>query len=323
MTQVITAIALWVLFCICVTRLRRGHDFSIALSALCLALTFTITTDAVYVQVDNFLGGNNLADLAKQTTLVFGVFFLSRCVIGAVGIHNEYKVRRIALIFLISVLIVQTLAFFAIDATPSTVHFMNTFGDRPATLVYSLSHFVYFGVVLGITGWVTFRFAVIPSRDMLRIAMSVLVLGCFLSVLIALVITVRDIARIIGPENIVDPLNGVYKILLVTSTCTIALGLSIPPIATAFREARNRRRCQHLIAILRPALHRIRLDDRRFTLDELTSSLSYVAQLHRIVVEIRDTQLVNPNLLLLNEEDQALIQAETVVTTSDFITSKF
>lgn len=254
------------------------------LAALFGAVALTLNLDAFYLWLDGLLGAINLVDLAKHTSLVLSSFFLARAVLAVVN-RLTTRLARALLLTLLVTLVVQSVAFAAIDAHPTTTMFMATFGDRGATLVYSLSHFTYFAVAETIAVAVAITVSIRGESRLHRFALVALAIGGAASVANFMIILVRDTSRLAGATDIADALNAPYQALVLLIAVGSCIGLGFPAAVGAAR----RHKVSKLVARLQVVSERWNvtsyLDDEEDHLQR-----EEVSTLRQLVISLRTAQ---------------------------------
>ncbi|WP_423921570.1 hypothetical protein ACPEEZ_01050 [Frigoribacterium sp. 2-23] len=321
MNDVILPAVMWAVVICCAFPRRRGRDLSVLLAGLFMALSFTVTAGPVYRAVEHLTGDVNVTDLIKHTLFVVAVTFLARAILRAVGpasFARGSRLRRFGALVPLGVLVVQTVAFVAIDRSAgSTTSFMLEFGDQPAAMVYSMAHFVYFGVTLGAVGFACVHSGYQSAPTFVRVGIRFLIAGCAVSVVTAALLVVRDATRVAGLREFSDTLQQGYAPLLLASVLLVALGLGLPPVL----GGSTRRQLARQLPELTVGLERMRdraSGDRvslrfpsgtRMPGDEATP----LDEVHRLVVEVRDQMFLNPAFVPTDDEQRVLARSERLV----------
>lgn len=286
---------------------RSANGF---LAATFGALALTLNTDLVYAFVDPLVGGQNYVDLAKHTCLVLCAFFLAKAALRIAG-RERARDSLVLQVGLVATAVVQTVAFLAVEVDLSTTDFMETFGTQPAAVVYSLSHFLYFGLAEAMTLWAAlaiFRTAEDPVEKGGAIALAI---GAIAAVGNVAVITLREVARLAGMTDLASALEPPYKALLILIALGNCVGLGLPALRGAARRRRSARTISPLLRTLEPAHLRVMADDRL-----LLQAGSEDDQLERLliaVVGIRDAQSTQHDVILRQGELEALARAERLL----------
>lgn len=268
-------------------RQRLPYSF---LAATFGALGLTLGLDPVYVALESVLGGRNWVDPAKHTCLIVCALFLAFTVLTSVNRLTRSMVCALLLGGGVA-LTVQFVSFVFVDASPSTTEFMQTFGHQLPTVIYSASHFGYFGfaealtLVAAVAVWRT-----APSHY--RIAIMALGSAAVAAVLIVATITVRDWARFAGVAGIADAMDPAYKALLVVIAVGNCVGLGLPAILGPRSDNREERISSQVLESLTPTHTRARqalgvvgLEDgiEQFQLD-------HMSPLRKITIALRDAE---------------------------------
>lgn len=280
------------------------------LAALFGATALTLNMEMVYNFLDPLLGAQNYVDLTKHTSLVLCALFLAQAALGASdrARARDLRVLRIGLIVTIAI---QTLAFFAVDAQPSTTDFMESFGDQPAAAVYSLSHFLFFGLAEAITLWVALHLFCSTRDGVGRVGAVALAIGAAAAVGNVGVIGVREVARLTGQADFASTLDAPYKVLLILIALGNCIGLGLPALQGAARRRRYTRSISALVDVLEPVHQRVMADDR-FLVD-LGDASDQLSRLEVAVVGIRDAQSTQRDVNLSDREQGALTTAEALL----------
>lgn len=237
MSHVIVAAAMWAMLVACLFRLRaRGRSAIPALTAASIAVSQTINIDWINLHLDDLLGDVGLSNMTMMTFFVVGIFLLGENLKAATG---GRAFQPPAWVVLSVVLAVQTVSFFAINGRASTVHFTSTYGDQVATLIYSQSHFLYFGATLATVGVAVLRSGVLALPGAQRVGFGILLGASGVASIESLVIITRDLAGVIHAPSVYDAAEEIYKLLLPVVALAIATGLSIPPVVAAIKSRRH------------------------------------------------------------------------------------
>ena len=242
LNDVLLPLFAWALVACCAFPLRRGRDRSVLLSALLMALAFTVTVPHVYVALDRMTGGTSVAELVKMTLVVVAAWTMSRGITRAVG--TSVVPSSVTGVVLVVVLVVQTVAFLLVDRSGgTTTSFSLVYGDQPAAMVYSMAHFVYFGATLGAAGVACLRSGYGSAPRAVRIGVRLLVVGCAVAVLTSVDLVVRDVGLVLEREEVWGPAQGAYPPLLLLSVVLLALGLGLPPLLVGRPVVASRGSC--------------------------------------------------------------------------------
>lgn len=310
MTQLLVSALLWLLVASLLV-LRRGRaDRSILWSALTIAVAMTLNIDALYRWIDGLLGGSDLATLAADLALMLGIFFLGRAVAKA----TEYRPRivRFALgrTVLGVALLAAVVAFALIDRGTTTTTFMLDYGAQPAAAAYSMTQFLYDGIVLTAMAAVATR-QVRLGRGADRLPAVSLLIGSALGLLLAVVVITMDIAHLAGSTSLMLGLGAAYSPLFLSTFLFLCLGLAGQPAIRLLR-ARSRASATHrLVAETTPIWQRAsRVRPGMSQQDAAGFSVAGPeTRLHRQVVEIRDAA-VDPRVSFeLSDAERVVVKA--------------
>ncbi len=198
MIQAVTAAVIWGLVLCLLPGARTRKDHSILVAAVAIATALSLNVDPIYLAGDQALGGHNLLDLLANILMVVGIYFLSQAILRAAEL-NDAPVRRdrrgLLILGLVSLGLV--LAFLRIEAPASSTKFMLDYGEQPAAALYSAIQFVYIGVVVGVTGYVCFRFRRRMAASYFRVAFTLIGIGCSLALVVVLAVLGMDVANLL------------------------------------------------------------------------------------------------------------------------------
>lgn len=309
-TSLVIVAILWTMVAATGARLAVGAHSGTAVSpygflaALFGAIALSLNLDPLYVALDDVLGERNLVDLAKHTALVLCAFFLAKATLAMIGALNIRRERWL-LSTMCAVLVIQAVAFAAIDAQPTTTTFMATFGDRVPTLIYSLAHFSYFGFAEATAIAAALHFAAGGSWIRRTAALGFGVAGVA-ALLNLLVIATRDVLRLTGGTGGIDALDDVYKALVLAIAIGNLLGLGLPALLGAVRRRKgpsDRKSLSRAIDVISSAFERLDAETRdRFRVSTADAIDREAWHLSRIVVNLRDGQAVHAIHLTAAEE---------------------
>ncbi|MFZ7087865.1 hypothetical protein [Curtobacterium sp. RRHDQ10] len=307
---------MWIVVGACVFPVRRGRDTSVLTAATLMALAFTVAVHGLAIAIDDALGGGNGAELLKQTLFVGAVAFLSRGITTAVG--GRVPRPGTAWVVPLGVVAVQTVAFAHVDMVDGTqTAFMSHYGDQFAAMVYSMSHFVYFGVTLGAAGIACLGSGYASAPRAVRLGIRILIAGCASSVVTAVLLVVRDVIAVTGRTDTADTVNRAYAPLLLVSVVLVAAGLAIPALAGGVVRRRVALELPELIVGLEALRDRVSRADRRLRLPSGVRAPGATAtrldEVHRLVVEVRDEMFLDPQFTPTSAEERLLVRGETLV----------
>lgn len=232
MIQIVTASVIWGLVLCILPGVGSRRDHTILIAAVAIAAALSLNVDPIYVAGDALLGGRNLLDLCANVLMVVGIYFLSQAILRAAE-FNDASVRRdgLGLTILICVVVGLAVAFFGIDAPVSSTKFMLDYGNQPAAAAYSSIQFVYIGIVVGLTGYVCFRFRRRMATIHFRLAFTLIGIGCTLALIVVFAVLGMDIAHLLGDLGSMGRLAIVYDVSFVGAMLFLCAGLALPPVA--------------------------------------------------------------------------------------------
>ena len=317
MIQEVTATVIWGLVLCLLPGARTRKDHSILVAAVAIATALSLNVDPIYLEGDRALGGHNLLDLLANILMVVGIYFLSQAILRAAEL-NDAPVRRdrrgLLILALVSVGLV--LAFLLIEAPISSTKFMLDYGDQPAAALYSAIQFVYIGVVVGVTGYVCFRFRRRMAASYFRVAFTLIGIGCFLALVVVLSVLGMDLAHLLGDQATMQQLAAIYDTSFVGAMLFLCAGLALPPVARRIVQRSQQRTQAGLLEDLTSTWEKAtatRKDGRLATPDGVIERGDpETRRLHRMLVEIEDALLMDPAAAkLLDEADfQTLTRTE-------------
>ncbi|WP_157372126.1 hypothetical protein [Arthrobacter sp. Soil736] len=283
------------------------------MAAVTIATALTLNIDQVYVAGDALVGSRNVLDLLANILMVVGIYFLSRAILRAAD-PEEIPSRRdhFGLAILGLVIVGLIVCFSAVAAPYSSTSFMKDFGDQWSAAVYSAVQFGYIGIVVGITGYTCFRFRGNMSRPYFRIAFTLIGVGCSLAVILVLAVLGMDVLHLHGDLVGMRALSLVYDAALVGAMAFLCAGLALPPTARRISRRRESKTEATLVGRLTEVWEKT-TDQRREV--RLVSSAEIVdrpdsarRRLHRMLVEIQDALLIDPELLkVLDDRDHQVL----------------
>ncbi|GAA3640775.1 hypothetical protein GCM10022200_25590 [Microbacterium awajiense] len=310
MTQILVSALLWLLVASLLI-LRRGRaDRSILWSALTIAVAMTLNIDGLYRWVDGLLGGTNLATVVADLALMLGIFFLGRAVAKA----TEYRPRivRYALgRWVLAVALVCTVVAFAfIDRGATTTTFMLDYGAQPAAAAYSMTQFVYDGIVLTAMAAVTTR-QIRHGRGADRLPAISLLIGSALGLLLAAVVIAMDIAHVTGSIAVMLSLGAAYSPLFLATFLFLCVGLAAQPAIRWLRARTRVNATRRFISQTTPMWQRANRVRPGMSQHDAAAynAADPETRLHRQLVEIRDAA-VDPRVLFeLGDAERVTVDA--------------
>ncbi|MFX1821801.1 hypothetical protein PV768_18640 [Pseudarthrobacter sp. CC4] len=317
MIQAVAASVIWGLVLCLLPGARTRKDHCILVAAVAIATALSLNIDAIYRAGDQAIGGRNLLDLCANILMVVGIYFLSQAILRAAEL-NDAPVRRDrrGLLFLGVVSAGLVLAFLFIEAPVSSTRFMLDYGDQPAAALYSAVQFVYIGVVVSVTGYVCFRFRRRMAASYFRVAFTLIGVGCSLALVVVVAVLGMDVAHLLGDLSTMEKLAAVYDASFVGAMVFLCAGLALPPVARRVARRTQLKTQAWLLDGLTSTWEKAtaaRRDERLAAPAEVIErDDAGTRRLHRMLVEIQDSLLMNPDAAkLLDEADfKALTQAE-------------
>lgn len=290
--------------------LRRGRsERNITYAALTIAIATTLSTDPVYRMLDRLAGGTNRITLVADVALMIGVFFLGRGVLKAS--EHEPAAVRLALgkFTLVGALVVAVVAFLLVDRGGTTTTFMLDLGGQPAAAVYSMIHFVYYGIVLTAMAALATR-QLRSSEGAQLLPPASLLIGSIFGVSLSVVVITMDLAHSVGNLDLMIAVAGAYGPLFLLTFFFLCLGFASQPAARSMQARSRERRARMLVDELAPIwaeATRVRpgisqSEDVAFHADGADTLL------HRQVVEIRDAMIDTRVSFDVSDRDRELVE---------------
>jgi hypothetical protein len=297
--QTVAAVVIWCLVLCLLPGARTRKDHSILIAAVAIATALSLNVDPIYLAGDRALGGRNLLDLLANVLMVVGIYFLSQAILRASEL-NDAPVRRdrrgLVILGLVSVGLV--LAFFLIEAPMSSTRFMLDYGDQPAAALYSAIQFVYIGLVVGVTGYVCFRFRRRMAASYFRVAFTLIGIGCFLAIVVVFAVLGMDVAHLLGEQSTMEQLAAVYDTSFVGAMVFLCAGLALPPVARRLVRRAQLRTQADLLDNLTSTWEKATATRKDGRLAPPAAAIERGApdtrKLHRMLVEIEDALLMDP-----------------------------
>ncbi|MFJ5695913.1 hypothetical protein ACIP9X_18945 [Arthrobacter sp. NPDC093125] len=322
MIQAVTAAVIWCLVLCLLPGARTRKDHSILVAAVAIATALSLNVGPIYIAGDQALGDRNLLDLVANILMVVGIYFLSQAILRAAEL-NDAPVRRdrrgLLILGLVSVGLV--LAFLGIEAPVSSTKFMLDYGDQPAAALYSVIQFVYIGVVVGVTGYVCFRFRRRMAASYFRVAFTLIGIGCCLALVVVFAVLGMDVAHLLGEQSTMEQLAAVYDTSFVGSMVFLCAGLALPPVARRIVRRAQLKTQAGLLESLTSTWEKATATRKDGRLAAPAAAIERgdpeTRRLHRMLVEIEDALLMDPAAAkLLDEAD-----FQTLTRTEDYLAS--
>jgi hypothetical protein len=315
--QAVTAAVIWGLVLCLLPGARTRKDHSILVAAVAIATALSLNVDPIYLAGDRVLGGHNLLDLLANILMVVGIYFLSQAILRAAELSDGpvHRDRR-GLLLLGLVAAGLVLAFLYVEAPVSSTRFMLDYGDQLAAALYSAIQFVYIGVVVGVTGYVCFRFRRRMAASYFRVAFTLIGIGCFLALVVVFSVLGMDLAHLLGDQSTMLQLAAIYDTSFVGAMSFLCAGLALPPVARRIVQRTQHKTQAGLLEDLTSTWEKATATrkDGRLGLPAgvIERGDPETRRLHRMLVEIEDALLMDPAAAnLLNEADfQTLTRTE-------------
>lgn len=318
MIQAIAALFIWGLVLCLLPGARSRKDHSILVAAVTIAMALSLNVDPVYVAGDSVIGGRNFLDLCSNILMVVGIYFLSQAILRAAEFYDGLgHTDGRGLLILGAICLGLIFTFLLINAPQTSTRFMLDYGDQPAAALYSAIQFVYIGVVVSVTGYVCFRFRRRMATLYFRVAFSLIGIGCALALLVVFAVLGMDVAHLLGAFTTMEMLAGVYDASFIGAMLFLCAGLALPPIARRILRRAHLRTEARLLEDLSLMWNRATAGRQEGRLTPSAEALeagdNVTRRLHRMVVEIQDSLLMDPSAAtLLTEADiQTLSRTES------------
>lgn len=322
MIQVIAASVIWGLVLCILPGVRSRKDHTILIAAVAIAAALSLNVDPIYIVGDAMLGGRNLLDLNANVLMVVGIYFLSQAILRAAE-FNDASIRRdgLGLTILICVVVGLGAAFFNIEAPVSSTRFMLDYGSQPAAALYSSIQFAYIGIVVGLTGYVCFRFRRRMATIHFRLAFTLIGIGCALALIVVFAVLGMDIAHVLGDLRTMGMLGVAYDVSFIAAMVFLCAGLALPPVARRISRRMDVRTREGLLKSLSQIWEKVTATRKETRLVAPAAGIEHgdatTRKLHRMLVEIQDALLMDPTAAdLLDEVDK-----QTVSRTETFLAS--
>lgn len=305
MTEVIVAALMWALVIALIATIRARVDQSVLNASCAVAMSLTFNIDPLYLSVDGWFGGRNWLDLLANLLLVTGVYFLSRTVLRAVNgpTYSSVPLR----IGLAAVLAAITVLFVFIEAPSSSTTFMADYGAQLPAALYSIVQFSYVGLVMMTTAVACIRYRGSMTTPGFRIGLAIIAAGCLSTIALALVILALDLLHVVG-SPLMNAVGALYSPVYVLSVALLCTGFATAPLSRFVRRIVTQRRISVSLKELGVILSRRTREAPPALVLE-----SREAQLHRLVVSLRDAITAQPDEPLAPGDATALERAERLL----------
>jgi hypothetical protein len=302
--QILPALILWVMVGIRLVGLRFGWKPGILPALSIVALGVTLNVDAVYLTLDQYLGGRNLLNLTVHLLMGLGMTMLSSLLLRTAGRPSRYVKGLIGAGVILG--LVQVGLFLVSDTRGSAEDFTATFGTIPTVALYQATFFAWFGVIAGYTGLKTFRRDRCGESDAFRIGFDVLSAGCAMGVAAAVLKMILIVTEMLDGSRVSEGiLDLVYHVLIALMTLGFAIAFILPSSSRIRAALARRREVARDLDTLRPILQRLAttpegqrsMDATHICLGARTSA----TQLYRWLIVIGDVRVLNSRLLAPQE----------------------
>jgi hypothetical protein len=302
MTEVIVAALMWMLVIALIATIRARVDQSVLYASIAVAMSLLFNVDRLYLTVDSWLGGRNWLDLLANLLLVTGVYFLSRTVLRAVnGPAYSSVLLRIGLT---AVLVAIAVLFAFIEAPSSSTTFMVDYGAQIPAALYSIVQFSYVGLVMMTTAVACIRHRGSMTSAGFRVGLAIIAAGCVSTIALVAVILTLDVLHVIG-SPLMGAVGSLYSPVYVLSVGLLCTGFATAPLSRFVGRIVTRRRISMSLEELGTILSR-----RTGSIPPVLAADSREAQLHRLVVSLRDAVTAQPDEPLTPADTTALERAE-------------
>lgn len=287
MTWIIAG-ALWILTLVRAAGYRKGQDPTVLLCSLTFALSFSTDIDEIFQPIDEALGGWNSTNLVGHLLFSVGVYLLARSIVHGAGPARFRSIDLVGRLALGTVLCAQLVTFMMIRTDGPAGAFSTVYGEQTAALWYSLSEIFFTMGVLGMTGFVCFRYLRRMKSHRFRLGFLLTGIGCVLAAATE-AISIEYVLRIYNRTlHSLSVFGALHNPLYILAVVTLAAGLAIPPLLRTVQTGSRNRAARYYLSELTP-LWRLATAER--THMRIAPDQSDTARLHRMVVEIRDAAL--------------------------------
>ena len=291
MMQLVIASALYLLAVSRIPAMLRFGKDTVFFSGMLTGTAALLTSPAIYIFVDQLVGGHNFAKLLLHTLLVFGLWQLRVGVLHAIATGSKRQRTKYRALPMYLTLVLQAVFFFAADVGPTTTHFGDDYNVRPAGALFSATVLSYTGFVCAELALVCRRF-VPRMHGPFRVGFTMVGIGGAFGVLSAAFMTLDVLSNAMPAMAMWNfHSTSLYQVLQLIPIGLIGPGLSIPAWAGRAERKRTERWEQETLARVQPLQERAL---RTAGLDRaLETDTGAPAQdrLYRLIVEIWDAEL--------------------------------
>jgi hypothetical protein len=305
--QPVIAAALYLLAVARIPALLRFGKDTVFFAGLLSGTAALLTTPAVYVFVDQLVGGRNLTKLALHTLLVLGLWQLRIGVLHAISTDPKRRHSKYGVIALYLTLVLQAVFFFAADVGATTTQFGHNYNTRPAGALFSATVLSYIGFVCVELALVCRRF-VPRMHGLFRVGFTMVGIGSAVGVLSAVLMTLDVLANAMpGMAMWNFHSTPLYQVVQLIPIGLIGPGLSIPAWAGRAERKRTERWEQETLARVQPIQVRALQTAGMDRTLETDASAPAQEKLHRLIVEIRDAELAMGGDSVLTPDERAYL----------------
>ncbi|MFC8041534.1 hypothetical protein ACFUOZ_19455 [Paenarthrobacter sp. NPDC057355] len=281
---------------------RAGKDPSMLWASSLISTSMLLNIDYLYTLTDTSLGGHNWVDLAANLLLLLGVYFLVRGIIrGASSLeYSKQTFESWARCAMQAVCLCVVLLFVCFMEVPLTsAQFMKDYGDQGGVALYSAVQYAFIGASMASAAVTCFRFRKFWTATLYRRAFTAVGSGCYLALLLSLIIILMDWTHYLGHLDAVAMLSLVYPWLHSASFFFLCTGLSFPPAVRRLREWLEPVDTQKVTDLLYPTWKLAVQGNALITLNTqvLTRKRGWeLARLHRMVIEVHDCMAMDTSM---------------------------
>ncbi|MCB5281120.1 hypothetical protein [Arthrobacter sp. ES1] len=290
MTQILMAVALFILAAARVPSLRRNGKDTVFMAAVFAGASSLLISPPVYLAVDPALGGINITKLALNSFMIVGLWYLRTAVLHAVNPEADTRSPLLRRLPLIVALVFQGIFFVLTGPTTSTTEWGNQYHDRLPGALFSMTSIVFIAWSCGEIAWTCSRY-VPRMRRAFKIGFTMVGAGAAISCLVMLKMAQEALTSFV-PALLIFGDNSYFGPFEMIAIVLVGVGLTIPALAGRAERrqaaARLERTMAKVSAIRDKALHGTDMDRVLQINDDATPQ----ERLHRMIVEIWDAELV-------------------------------
>jgi hypothetical protein len=304
--QTFPATVLWVMVAIRLVGLRFGWKVGVLPALSMVALAVTLNFDAVYLFVDQLLGGWNLLNLIVHLLIGAAITELGRLLLQASGRPDRDTKVLVGVGTVLAV--VQVVLLIVSDTEGSADSFTGTFGHMPTIALYQATFFGWFGIIAGYTAVSTLRRDRCGESDLFRLGFNVLgiagISGAIASIFKMATIGIEVAGR---GDGYAETFDLIYQVFLALMIIGFAVGFILPSSGRVMATYAARKENKEALNALRPILHRLAqtpqgkmsMEATDISLDARTSK----TQLYRWFIVLGDIRVLDPELLSPRETE--------------------